>query len=662
MGVRLFGLHPTVPHHLVGIEGVLGYAHGVGHTAHAVVRLAAVVGVGVGEHDFHAAVAHTRACTGPLPPVVVPAAHHLDGHLVHVVVVLMSRFAAVERSVALGMVGVAPLVPVFAQSLVAAVLHGPHGVLVRLVDVEHLAAVFGFVDVEHFAAADGTSAVGVVGVAQVFHLQHVLARDALVAALIEKDRGVVAVVDDGVAHQGHTLLPAGALHVFLRIAGRHGLDESHAVARLDVLFPGRDVHPAHQVAVRLHHESVAVVAQPGRHAQSHAGPLVAGALGIAVHHEHTVVEPGLALAKPGLAEAGADDDLVVRSVETQRLLVGIALGLGQECLHGIEISVTPGPEVQALQLVLYVHGTGFARLQCHGLARYDGCQCVVGRQHTGEETESARPRILIAHLRLDVHHGLPAGDVVVGGVDISACGAEGAVERQGLIEQACNVQVEVLGQSAVVGIEIAVVPLVGTVVLPGAVAPVVVAAHSQHIVAFFYKGSEVETAGHHSVLGIAHRVTVEIHLGTLTGTLHFEKHLAVPDVLQLEVLAVPAYGVGMVYNVASEGLVPVEGVGQGDLLPPTVVKAGLFGFRGVADAQPPSAVEVVFLAVYGMACRYAKEKEANKEEERLSHIKMVCLQKNHGLTANVQKYLNFVLFSYLKLDEQSKNIAIFAKK
>ena len=62
-----------------------------------------------------------------------------------------------------------------------------------------------------------------------------------------------------------------------------------------------------------------------------------------------------------------------------------------------------------------------------------------------------------------------------------------------------------------------------------------------------------------------------------------------------------------------------------------------------------------------MACRYAKEKEANKEEERLSHIKMVCLQKNHGFTANVQKYLNFVLFSYLKLYVQSKNIAIFAK-
>jgi hypothetical protein len=92
-----------------------------------------------------------------------------------------------------------------------------------------------------------------------------------------------------------------------------------------------------------------------------------------------------------------------------------------------------------------------------------------------------------------------------------------------------------------------------------------------------------------------------------------------------------------------------------------VVKAGLFGFGCVADAQPPSAVEVVFLAVYGMACGYSKEKEANKEEERLSHIKMVCLQKNHGLTTNVQKYLNFVLFSYLKLDEQSKNIAIFAK-
>ena len=69
----------------------------------------------------------------------------------------------------------------------------------------------------------------VVLIAYGFHLEHVLAADALVATLIEEYAGVVAVVYYGIAHQFGALCPSWSFHVFLSIAGRHSLYESHAV-------------------------------------------------------------------------------------------------------------------------------------------------------------------------------------------------------------------------------------------------------------------------------------------------------------------------------------------------------------------------------------------------------------------------------------------------
>ena len=187
------------------------------------------------------------------------------------------------------MIGVAPFVPILAQALVATVLHRPHRVFLALVDIEHLTAILRLVDVEHLTTADGASAVGVVLVADGLHLQHVLAADALVAAFVEEDRGIIPVIDDRISHQLRALCPTRPLHILLGITGRHGLYQSNTVARLDVLLPRRHMHPADEVATRLHHQSVRVIAEPGRHAQSYARPFVRGALGIAVHHQHAVV-------------------------------------------------------------------------------------------------------------------------------------------------------------------------------------------------------------------------------------------------------------------------------------------------------------------------------------------------------------------------------------
>ena len=245
IGMVVLWLHPAVPHDLVNIEGILGQAHGIDHAASAIVRLAAMVGVGVAEDNFHAATAHTLTRAGALQPIFVPALHHLTGKPVHVVIVVAGGLTTIERPVALLVEGVGIFVPILAQSLVAAILHGPHGMLLRLVDVKHLAAILGFVDVEHLTAADGAATMGVVLVADGFQLQHVLTADALVAAFVEDDARVVAVVDDGIAHQAGALRPAGALHVLLSVASGHGLEQAYAVAALNVLLPRRYVHPTH---------------------------------------------------------------------------------------------------------------------------------------------------------------------------------------------------------------------------------------------------------------------------------------------------------------------------------------------------------------------------------------------------------------------------------
>ena len=307
---REFGFHPAIPHHLMDEEGVLGDTHGIDDAAGTIVRLTAVVGVRVAEDDFYTTAGDAGACAGTLTPVVVPAAHHLDSKLVHVVVVLQGRVASIERAVALLVVGVAPLVPILAQAFVATVLHSPHRVLLRFVDIEHLAAILCLVDVEHLTAADGASATGVILVADGLHLEHVLAADALVATLVEEYRGVVAVVDDGITHQLRALLPAGTLDILLGIAGGHGLRQSDAVARLDVLLPRCDVHPAHHVGPALHHQTVGVVAEPGRHADAHPRPLVRRTLGIAVYHHHAVVKPYLTVLESRLAEAGTGGNFV----------------------------------------------------------------------------------------------------------------------------------------------------------------------------------------------------------------------------------------------------------------------------------------------------------------------------------------------------------------
>ena len=97
---------------------------------------------------------------------------------------------------------------------------------------------------------------GVVLVANYLHLGHVLLADLVVATLVEDNGRVVAVIDDGIAHDLLALFPATVVDILLSIAGRHGLDESQAVERLNILLHRRDMHPAEEVTIALQHQAV----------------------------------------------------------------------------------------------------------------------------------------------------------------------------------------------------------------------------------------------------------------------------------------------------------------------------------------------------------------------------------------------------------------------
>ena len=236
-------------------------------------------------------------------------------------------------------------------------------------------------------------------------------------------------------------------------------------------------------------------------------------------------------------------------------------------------------------------GDGFTFELCHLLP--------VGIADDNMEAKSTGTFHLIDDLRLNIDHRLMVLNIEIGGIDVDARGAEVRIERQCLVELASNVQVDILRQSAIVGIEVFVVPLVAAVQHAVAVSPRVVAAHRQHVFTFTNIGRQVKAEGHHAIIRESHLLTVEPDIGTLTGTLELDEHL--PRHVSLrkrERLAIPADGVRQIHNVLAESLIAVEGIGQGYPLPLAIIELRLFSFSHVAHLQPPAAVEIEFLTFY----------------------------------------------------------------
>ena len=160
----------------------------------------------------------------------------------------------------------------------------------------------------------------------------------------------------------------------------------------------------------------------------------------------------------------------------------------------------------------------------------------------------------------------------------------------------------VFGYSAVVGVEVAVVPLILAVVPSRPVAPVVVASHRNHVLTFFNIWSKVESASHHAVLAEAKRLSVEVEVGTLPHAFKLHKHLIRLHIRHVEVFPIPHHGVGEIYDVLPVCLVAVEGVRQCYRFPTSVVILVCLCILNVADLHQPSGVEIEFLSFYSHGC------------------------------------------------------------
>ena len=230
-----------------------------------------------------------------------------------------------------------------------------------------------------------------------------LAADTLIATLVEKYARIVAVVDDSITHKHHTMFPTATCNILLGIASRHCLNESNPIAALHILLPWSDMHPPDKIASRLNEQGIAVVAHPCRHAHAHVWPFIACSLSIAVHHDNTVIEPYLTLAKAGLAEACACNDLIGNT----------AVSLLQACLHIVEIAIAPAPEVGIGKKATGLDNACLSRLQCLLSATERSDSTSIGIYNIATEDKAASRGILIAHLSLDIYCHLAVGDVVI---------------------------------------------------------------------------------------------------------------------------------------------------------------------------------------------------------------------------------------------------------
>ena len=236
-----------------------------------------------------------------------------------------------------------------------------------------------------------------------------------------------------------------------------------------------------------------------------------------------------------------------------------------------------------------------------------------------------------------MHHGCPCRNIEIGGINVGSGGSKITVERQGLVEFSGDMQPDILGNAAVVGIEIAVVPLVAALVLSRTVGPRIVAANGHRVLSFYYIRCKVEAAGHHAVLAIAQVMTVDIEIGSLTYTLELHEDLSLQHIAcGNELLPVPADGVGQVDDILAESLVAVEGIGQRHPQPLTVVVAGVGGIGEIAHAEAPLAVEIELLSLDGLSRQANHCQQHHKQHDfRLFHCRFLLFLSNSAAKVRI---------------------------
>ncbi|CDA22093.1 putative uncharacterized protein [Bacteroides sp. CAG:144] len=248
------------------------------------------------------------------------------------------------------------------------------------------------------------------------HLYHVLPADGFVPAFVKEDTRVVACIDDDVAHQFFTLFPTPSLHIFFGISGRKHLYDTDPVAGLDILFLRGDVHPAEKVGIVFDHQSVGIVAQPGRNRYAHARPFVARALRIAFELYDTVIEPYFPASESGLAESGCRNDFI------DGFIIDDETGYDM-----IEITISPAPKMDILQWGRGFQHCGFLRIYGYGRTRERAYPLAFVVIYVYFIADGHRFVVLITDLGFGVYHRFPAFYFYIGGIYIDSGSLQVAV-------------------------------------------------------------------------------------------------------------------------------------------------------------------------------------------------------------------------------------------
>ena len=171
--------------------------------------------------------------------------------------------------------------------------------------------------------------------------------------------------------------------------------------------------------------------------------------------------------------------------------------------------------MQTADKLLRFHRALFARTHRYPIAIKASYFLSICIKHLGIERERTLTAVIVLYFRLSVYHSLMARDVEIRGIYIRTRSTQIGIQRQSLMKQVGDVQIHILRNTAIVSVEVTVVPLIAAVMYTRAILPVIVAAHGNHVIALSYEGSEVETTSHHAVFAEAEVMPVEIEVGPL---------------------------------------------------------------------------------------------------------------------------------------------------
>jgi hypothetical protein len=267
---------------------------------------------------------------------------------------------------------------------------------------------------------------------------------------------------------------------------------------------------------------------------------------------------------------------------------------GQDRGDGVEIAIAPAPEVQVLRGSGSGEQARLAGRQRRIAAVETAHHAAVAVADLGAVADLARSRAGVADLGLRMDRRATGLHVEFVRPDILANSAKAGGERQRLVDRAGQVQPDILGDPAIIDVEIVVVPLEAAAGRALLVLPVIVDADRDEVLAGPERRGDIGTERHRAVLGERYRLAIDPDLRRLTHAFELEEGAGTGPLRgKRDVLAVPDDAGREILDVTRECLLLVEGVRKRDIVPAAIVEAGLLGARLLTGRRPPAGIEVV---------------------------------------------------------------------